>query len=120
MSEVSEVQKYHDAIAHEQKIVDQCNDIAKLVESRLFRKVILEGFCRDEVIRYVGLSADPALNQNQRDDALRMAHAGGLLKRWIQIAAQQRETSLQSIADYQADLNELLHADPEVGESQED
>src|SRR5690606_34682162 len=92
--------------------------ILKLAKKPLFKEVILEGFCHDEVVRYTGLSADPSLTQIQRDDALRMAHAGGLLKRWIQIAERQQEQSLNNIKEYEAELHEYLHADPEEVEDE--
>ena len=111
MSEVTLIEKYQNAIAHEKTVLEQCDEIIKLAGERRFKKVILEGFCRDEVVRYSALAVDPGLTQLQRDDAQRMAHAGGLLRRWIRIAEMQRETTLNTIREHEEELRELLHDD---------
>lgn len=120
MSEVDQetVNKFHAAIEHEKKVLTRTEDIRKLMERPLFKKVILESFCRDEVVAYTGMSVDPSLTPTQREDAQRMAQAGTLLKRWLQIAMQMRETSQNTLADLEDNLRELM-IDPAEGEAHE-
>ena len=68
------------------EVIDRAEDVRKLCENRLFRKVILEQFCEKECARYVQESGDPLLSAEQRADALAMAQAAGHIRRWLDIS----------------------------------
>jgi hypothetical protein len=78
----------------------------KLSENREFRKLILEGFCRDECARYAQLSADPALKAEERADALGMAQAAGHLRRFLSVTVRMGHTAEAQIADLEQAIEE--------------
>ena len=80
------------------------DQILKLTDNADFRKVILDTFMVQEAARYAHTSADPALNEIQRADALALAQAGGHLKRWLSIAIRMGN----SAEDQLVDLNESI------------
>jgi hypothetical protein len=73
-----------------------------------FKELIMDEFMTAEVIRNVGLSADPSLPENQRADALAMAQAGGHLKRYLSAQVQMGRVAEREIPDLEASIQELL------------
>jgi hypothetical protein len=73
-----------------------------------FKELIMDEFMSAEVIRNVGLSADPALPENQRADALSMAQAGGHLKRYLAAQVQMGRVAEREIPNLEACIQELL------------
>lgn len=57
----------------------------KLSKNPEFKKLILQEFCTNECARYAQSSADPALNAEQRADALALAQSAGHLRRWLSV-----------------------------------
>ena len=82
--------------------VAHAEDVRKLLENPLFRKVILRQFCTEDCARYVQESGDPLLEANNRADALNMAQAAGHLRRYLSIQIQlgnHAEGQIQSIEE---------------------
>jgi hypothetical protein len=78
----------------------------RLAHNHDFRKLVLEGFCRDDCARYVQESGDPFLNNDQRADALHMAQAAGHLKRYLSLQIQMGGTAARNLADLEEAINE--------------
>lgn len=78
----------------------------RLASNSDFRKLVLNGFCRDDAARYVQESADPMLNAEQRADALALAQASGHFKRYMQLQIQMGATADRNIADIEEALTE--------------
>lgn len=57
----------------------------KLSHNPEFKKLILQEFCINECARYAQSSGDPALNAEQRADALALAQSAGHLRRWLSV-----------------------------------
>lgn len=93
--------------------VEQARQIRRLIANKDFKKLILEGFCRDDAARLVAESADPVLDVQQRADALAMAQAGGHLKRYLTMQLQQAMTAEREIPELEEQLEE---ARAEAGE----
>jgi hypothetical protein len=83
--------------------------VMKLSNISEFKELIMEEFMTAEVIRNVGLSADPALPKEQRADALAMAQAGGHLKRYLSAQVQMGRVAEREIPDLEANIQELLN-----------
>ena len=57
----------------------------QLYNNPAFKKLILEEFCVKDCARYAQQSADPALTDRQRADALALAQAAGHLRRFLSV-----------------------------------
>lgn len=84
----------------------------KLMAERLannsdFRKIVLEGFCRDDCARYVSESGDPLLGAEERKDALNIAQAAGHFKRYMRLQIQMGETADRNIRDLEEAISEV-------------
>ncbi len=67
-----------------------------------FKSLIIDEFCTTECARYAQASADPALNAEQKADALGMAQAAGHLRRYLSVLiamGNQAEGQLTSIEE---------------------
>ena len=94
------------------EVIDRAEDVRKLCENRLFRKVILEQFCEKECARYVQESGDPLLSAEQRADALAMAQAAGHIRRWLDISIRLGGIAQGTIEDINQRLD-TLRAEPD-------
>lgn len=87
----------------------------KLSKNHEFRKLILEGFCKEDCARYAQLSADPTIKAEERADALAIAQAAGHLRRFLSVTirigdnAENDNASLEEvIAEARAEDGEEL------------
>jgi hypothetical protein len=85
MSEVFALEKQ---LAGFKKAVELKAIAERLAQNPDFKKLIMEEFMVNEAARYVHTSADPAMNAEQRADALAIAQAGGHLKRYLSVIMQ--------------------------------
>lgn len=97
--------------------VKKAQDLQKLVQNPLFRKVILEEFCVQECARYAQLSADPTLSAEQRADALGIAQAAGHLRRWLDVIRRMAQTAEGTISTIEQNLDILRASTDEDVES---
>lgn len=91
----------------------ELSDLRKLVNSPLFRKVILDRFCTEECARYVRMSVDMALSPESRADALAKAQAAGHLLTWITVEERMSAGVDDNIANVEAALEHLRTAPDE-------
>lgn len=78
----------------------------KLNNNREFRKLIIEGFCRDECARYAQLSADPSLKAEERADALALAQAAGHLRRFLSVTIRMGNLAEDQMASLEQAIDE--------------
>lgn len=71
-----------------------------------FRKMILEDFCVTEAARLIGLSADPALTKEQREDALSMGQAAGHLRRYLSTTVRMGNVAARELKEIEEYLDE--------------
>jgi len=95
------------------ELVELRNSILRLYKNKDFQKVIQDAFMVKEAARYVQTSADPAMGDRERADALAMAQASGHLKRFLAINIQLGNAAENSIPE----INEAI--DQVNAESQE-
>jgi len=75
---MSEVAQLENQLEFNKHLLEQKTRAERLARNMDFRKIILEGFCRDDAARYVQESADPSLSAENRADALNMAQASAI------------------------------------------
>ena len=100
-----------------QQLEKQLDDAKTLVETRQmairlfqnpdFKKLIMDGFCLHDAARYAQESGDPALDVEQRADALAMAQASGHLKRFLSMAVQMGAHAERTMPELHAALDEV-------------
>ncbi|QDH83774.1 hypothetical protein KMC57_gp54 [Achromobacter phage vB_AxyP_19-32_Axy24] len=87
--------------------IQEAEELRKLVNSPLFKKVILQRFCVEECARYAQLSADPSIPAEARADSLGIAQAAGHLRRWISVVERQAKQAMDSIPGLEDNLEQL-------------
>lgn len=80
------------------------NRIATLCENPDFKSLIIDYFCTTECARYVGVSTDPHIKADQREDALRTAQSAGIFKRWLNVTIKLGEQAEQSLPEMEEEL----------------
>ena len=96
--------------AHEQQLAEakvevaNAKELERLLNTPVFKKVILERFCVTECARYAQMSADPSLTAEQRADALGIAQAAGHLRRWIGVVLRMADTHSASIPNLEDNI----------------
>jgi len=104
---MSQVQQLEQQLSNAKTLVDTRQMALRLAQNSDFKKLILEGFCLHDAARYAQESGDPALNEEQRADALAMAQASGHLKRYLQMAMQMGAHAERTIAELHEALEEV-------------
>ena len=104
MSEIQELEAQKEDLKAQVALRDQ---ILKLSANHEFRKVIHEEFFQKEAGRLVRIGGDPALDKQQRQDAIAMALATGHLQRFLSANVQMGNRAEQTIFEIDAALEEL-------------
>ena len=107
---MSEVIKHLEAqIADSHVRIKQRDAAIRLFDQPDFKSLVLEYFGKDECVRYLTASTDPGLTPAQRADALALAQAPGLLRRflphedegWRVLRAPEQEQRIRELLDGQ-------------------
>lgn len=85
----------------------------KLSNNPEFKKLILQEFCINECARYAQSSADPALDDRARADALALAQAAGHLRRFLSVIVTMGNNAERNLPDLE---QAILEARQEEGE----
>lgn len=114
MSEIqNQIEETRAGIKQCEELIAQRDEIAKLISYPEFKKFIIEGFCRDEAARHVGLSTDPNLDHDSRADSLGNAQAAGYFKRFINLLIVQGNQAASRKVELEELLEELRAEDTE-------
>jgi precorrin-6B methylase 1 len=100
-------------------LIERRNLALKLSSNREFRKLVLEGFCEKDCARFAAEAGDPALDVQQRADAMEMAKAGGHLKRYLSAAFMMGAAAERDVAELEEALAEA-RAEEDVETSNDD
>lgn len=106
MSEVSVVDQLEQQKSDAKILIDRRQIALRLASNPDFRKLIMEGFCRDDAARYAQESGDPSLPADSRADALLMAQASGHLKRFLSVTIQMGAYHERTMPELDAALDE--------------
>lgn len=112
------IQYIENKIVEMQKQIDMKNRITKLCENPDFKTLIIDYFCTQECARYVGVSTDPHIKPESREDALRTAQAAGIFKRWLNVTISLGEQAEQSMSQWESEL--VRERQPKVNEPTEE
>lgn len=82
---MSEVFALESQLADAKKAIERREIALRLYNHSDFKSLIIDEFCTKECARYAQSSADPALNADQRADALAIAQAAGHLRRYLSV-----------------------------------
>lgn len=112
---MSDVKALEHAKKNAQGLIERRDLALKLYDNHEFRKLIVESYFTEEAARLVQLSADPALDANQRADALAMAQATGHLKRYLSMMIQMGNVAAREMPEVDAQLEEARIEEEEQG-----
>lgn len=108
-------------LQHDIKSAKETIELAKALDNlrnnKDFKKLILNHFCKDEVVRLSTLSADLALDETGRADTLDTIQHHGYLSVWFRILDRKADVALGSLAENEETLEELSGEDFNEGES---
>lgn len=110
---MSQVQALEYQLRSAQQLQEFAEKIRQLIQTPLYREVIIEAFSTRECARYVQESQDPGLSESQQADALNMAQASGHLKRWIAVTLQMADIAARDIPNLH---EQIEYARQESGE----
>lgn len=103
------VQLIEENIRHAKEFVELDKALQRLMENRDFRKVIQEGYLRDEAVRLVHLRGDPAFQTPERQAAvLSQIDAIGQLLGYFRTVSFNAQAALKSIEADEAMRDDLL------------
>lgn len=106
MSEVFALEKQ---LADSKEAIERRELALKLYKNPEFKKLILEEFCVNECARYAQSSADPALDDRSRADALNIAQAAGHLRRFLSVIIAMGNQADRLIPDLETAIEEARH-----------
>lgn len=108
MSQIHEdILALEQGIKDSEHLLDRRQMAIKLYDNREFRKLFVEGYFTEEAARLVQLSADPALDTQQRADALNMAQATGHMKRYLSMMVQMGAHAERELPQLREALEQL-------------
>lgn len=114
MSVSQQIQEVELTIEEAKHEVEFGEAIDRLTKNPDYKKVILEGYMRDEALRLVKLTGDPNLPPERMADVQAGIRAVGELNYFLHFGLQRAEHMRQQIAEHNATLDELR--EEEAGE----
>ena len=103
----SDILSLEQGIKDAEELVARRDMAMRLSQHRDFRKIFMDDYFVTEAARLVQLSADPALTQEQRGDALNMAQATGHAKRYLSMMIRMGSHAEEELPEMRATLEEL-------------
>jgi predicted RNA polymerase sigma factor len=103
------VQRIEDNIAKAKSIVEFDKALQRLEENRDFRKVIRDGYLRDDAVRLVHLKADPAFQTPERQAMIiQQIDAIGQLLQYFRTVAFNANLAMKAVESDEAERDELM------------
>jgi hypothetical protein len=103
---MSEVEALEQQLKDTKTLMERKKLALRLAKNADFRKLVLEGFCRDEAARYVQQSVNPALKEDERADALGMAQASGHLLNFLSMQIQMASVAERDLPNLEEAITE--------------
>ena len=104
MSQIQELEAQKVELAKQVELRDA---ILKLSGNHEFRKVVHEGFLRDDCARNARIAGDPSLDEKQQKDAMQMSLAAGHFQRYLSANVQMGNQAENTIFQIDEALAEL-------------
>lgn len=103
------VQQIEENIRQAKEIVEFEKTLLRLMENKDFRKVIGDGYLRDEAVRLVHLRGDPAMQTPERQaSVLRQIDSISHLSNWFRTVAHNASVARKAIEADEETREELL------------
>lgn len=102
MSEIEEIEL---SIAHAKEMVSKKQMAEKLASNREFKKLILDGYFKDEAVRLASLSADVQMKEH-RDEIFMNIQAISVFRQFMQNIVRMGEVAEAELREYQEALDE--------------
>jgi hypothetical protein len=102
---MSDIQEIELSMDHAKELVERKNAVLKLSNNREFKKIVLDGYFKDEAARLAGLSADVTVKAN-RDDIFLAIQGISTLRQYFQMIVRMGEVAESELAEYQETLDE--------------
>lgn len=101
---MSQVEQLEQHLSDQKKLVDVRQMALRLAQNRDFKKLILEGFCKEECARHVLASVNVGLSEEARAHSLALAQAAGHLKHWLTVQVQMGEHAERTLTATEHEL----------------
>lgn len=98
------------SLEHAKELVAKGDMALKLASNREFRKLIMEGYFKEEAARLVGLMAEPAMAQHRNEIHESMIAVSGL-QAWLRNVVRMADVARAEIVDYEEALDEARAED---------
>lgn len=99
------------------ELVELAEALNRLRNNRDFKKLILNHFCKEEVIRLSTMSAELSLDEDQRRDTLDMIQHHGYLTVWFSVLDRQAQVAKANFEEASQHLEALVGDNFDEGES---
>jgi hypothetical protein len=110
MSQVAQIEL---SLEHAKELVAFRDAIKKLTSNREFKKIFIEGYFKDEAIRLVGLSADPAVEKHHAE-IQEQIKAISYAQQFLRNAQTKGDIAAASIEEHELALEEARFEEGEV------
>ena len=95
-------------ISANKRLIDLAKSLERLESNRDFKKIINEGFMKDEAVRLVHLKADPAMQAEHKQVAIiKEIDAIGSLASFLAVIRVQGRNAERALADDEATREEI-------------
>lgn len=95
-------------IKEAKKFVDLGKSLERLQSNRDFKKVVEEGFFKDEAVRLVHLKSSPAMQRPEQQAAIDAEiRAVGAFAQYLNLVFMKADHAAKAIEDNEAELDEL-------------
>lgn len=110
---IESIQELEENIQESKAVVEVGEALGRLIRNRDFKKVIIDGYFRDEAIRLVHLKSDPAFQTPERQQSiLSQMDAIGVLSQYFNTLNHQAEQARKAI-DAAVEMRDEILADEE-------
>jgi len=104
----TDVQRIENNIKEARAIVELSNSLDRLKGNRDFKKLILEGYFRDEAVRLVHLKVDPSMQTAERQaSVVSQIDAIGGLSSFLRTVEFNASIAAKAIESGEADIEEI-------------
>lgn len=102
MSDVHEIEL---SIEHANELIERKAMVNKLMSNREFKKIVLEGYFKEEAIRMVALVAEPSM-KDHKEDILKSMESISCFQQHLRTIVQMGTVAETEMLDYEQTLDE--------------
>jgi len=111
---MSDIEQIELSLSDAKEMVARRDSVLKLKSNREFRKIILDGYFKEEAIRLTALTASPEM-EKYRAEIFMSIQAISVLQGFFQTTLQLGDVAAANIAEYEGEL-EVLREEQVAGD----